>query len=81
MASGGDSHPFSSRGGFLFLLKLTQGFAGDPKNITESQDKIYNFIRSYLLENHILGVYKINNKLIFEKTHIRLGNKWNNTSK
>lgn len=51
------------------------------KNITESQDKIYNFIRSYLLENHILGVYKINNKLIFEKTHIRLGNKWNNTSK
>lgn len=49
-------------------------------DITEDKEKIHNFIRSYLLKNHILGVYKINNKLIFEKTSIRLGNKRNNTS-
>lgn len=45
------------------------------KDITEDKEKIYNFIRSYLLKNHILGVYRINNKLTFEKSHIRLGKK------
>lgn len=52
----------------------------NTKDITENKEKIYNFIHSYLLRNHILGVYKINNKLIFEKSYIRLGNKWINTS-
>lgn len=45
------------------------------KDITEDKEKIYNFIRSYLLKNHILGVYRINNKLTFEKSYIRLGKK------
>lgn len=52
----------------------------DFKDITEDKEKIYNFIRSYLLKNHILGVYRINNKLTYEKSYIRLGNKRNKTS-
>lgn len=50
------------------------------KDITENKEKIYNFIRSYLLKNHILGVYRINNKLTYEKSYIWLGNKRNKTS-
>lgn len=45
----------------------------DSNDRTENKEKIENFVRSYLLKNHILGVYRINNNLFFETWMCRLG--------
>lgn len=40
---------------------------------TENKEKIENFIRSYLLKNQILGIYRIKNNLTSEAWMCRLG--------
>lgn len=43
------------------------------KGNTEHEEAIKEFIRSYILEKHVLGLYKINGKLVSEKCSMRFG--------
>lgn len=72
-----DTQPFS-----VVLSYSKANAKGEPTEVEvitrdnlENKEEIESFIRSYLLQHHILGVYRINNNLFFERWTCKLGKK------